>query len=179
MRPLILSALVVCFVPAIQAADDENPWKTAKVGDWVEYKSAGTGFSGKTKMTVTAKDDKEVTYEVTATFTFNGIEMTAPSQKKTIDLTKDYDAVSAANLQNNNTKIEKVGEGKEKLKIGDKEFDTKWVKLKSTTTVEGITVESEYKMWSCKDVPVGGLVRMDTSVSSITSTLELTGSGRR
>ena len=179
MRPLIAATLVVCWVSMAWAADDENPWKTAKVGDWVDYKTTGTGFSGKTKMTITAKDDKEVVYEVTGSFTVNGMEMTAPTQTLKIDLTKDYDAVAAANVANKDVKLEKVGEGKAKLKIGDKEYDTKWTQTKATATFNGIATVSEYKMWFCKDVPLGGLVKMETTVGSISSTLELVASGKK
>jgi hypothetical protein len=179
MRPVFLMAMFVCIVPTVRAADDGNPWKNSKVGDWVEYKMSGTGFEGKTKMTIVAKSDKEVTYEIAGSFKANGMEMTSPIQKQTIDLTKDYDAVSAANLQNSGAKIEKLGEGKEKLKVGGKEFDTKWTKMKSTTTVGEISIVSEFKMWFCKDVPLSGLVKMDTSVNSISTTLELVGSGSK
>jgi hypothetical protein len=179
MRLLFLSALLVAFVPVVRAADDDNPWKNTKVGDWIEYKMTGTGFEGKTKMTVVAKDEKELSYEVAATFTAMGNEMTAPVQKLKIDLTKPYDQKAALNQQNNNVKIENVGEGKEKLKVGDKEYDTKWTKLKSTTTVNDFTVVTENKMWFCKDVPLSGLVRMDTTVGTTTSKLELIGTGHK
>jgi hypothetical protein len=179
MRTFVLSALLVCFVPTVQGADKENPWKDAKVGDWVEHKMSGTGFESKTKMTVVAKSDKEVTYEVVATFTAMGKEMSAPAQKVTIDLTKDYEKISEDNLKDKNTKIEKLGEGTEKLKIGDKEYDTKWTQLKSTTTVNNMEFKTETKTWYSKDVPLNGLVRMDTVVGTITSKLELTGFGRK
>ncbi len=179
MRPLFLSALLVCLAPAVRAADDENPYKNSKVGDWVEYKMTGTGFEGKTKMTVVAKDEKELTFEIAGSFTAMGKEMTAPVQKQTIDLTKPYDAIIAANLAKNDVKVENLGEGKEKLKVGDKEYDTKWTKTKATATFNNITVVTETKMWFSKDVPLSGLVRMDTTVGAITTKLELTGSGKK
>lgn len=179
MRVLIAATLMVCFVSTAWAADDENPWKTAKVGDWVDYKTTGTGFSGKTKMTITARDDKEVTYEITSSFTANGIEMTGPVQTMKIDLTKDYETFAATNMASKDIKLEKIGEGKEKLKIGDKEYDTNWTQTKATSTFSGITTISEYKMWFCKDVPLGGLVKMETKVGTTTSTLELVASEKK
>ena len=176
-----LLGLIGCFVPALLGADEENPLKKAKVGDWVEYKMTGTNnVAGKTKMVVIAKDDKEVTYEITGTFSFMGKETVAPVQKQTVDLTKPYDpAVAAANLKATNTKIEKTGEGKEKLKVGEKEFDTKWTKLKSTTTVNNITIVSEYQMWFAANVPLSGLVRLDTTAPGVKTKLELVGSGSK
>jgi len=178
MRSMIAAAIAVCFIPAARAADEENPFKNSKVGDWVEYKTSGAAFSGKTKMTITANDGKEVAYEVEGSFTANGIEMKAPVQKLKVDLTKPWDEIGAANMKALNLKIDTVGEGKEKLKLGDKEYDTKWKKLKATSTFNGMEMVSEYKMWYCKDVPVSGLVKMVTQVGTTQITLELTGSGK-
>jgi hypothetical protein len=179
MRSIVAAALTLCILPAVRSADDEHPFKNSKVGDWVEYKFSGTGgVTGKTKMTITAKSDKEVAYDVEGTFAFMGKEMTAPVQKMKVDLTQPYDAISAANLKAKDVKIDKQGNGKEKLKLGDKEFETKWSKLKATATVNGMDIVSEYKMWFCKDVPVSGLVKMDTKAPGFEGTLELVGSGK-
>jgi hypothetical protein len=179
MRSVITIALLVCFAPAIQGAEVENPYRNAKVGDWVEYKMTGQNIEGSTKMTVVSKDDKEVTYEVAATFSFMGNKTTGPVQTMKIDLTKDYDAISAANLKANNVQIEKLAEGKEKLKTAGKEYDTKWTQLRATSTVNGMTIVTDYKMWFCKDVPLSGLVRMNTTGSGLTTKLELVGSGSK
>jgi hypothetical protein len=186
MRTVLATSLLIAFVGVAKGADGDNPFKNAKVGDWVEYKMTGQNIEGKTKMTITAKDDKEVSYEVTGSFSFMGKEMTAPVQTLKVDLTKPYDQIAAANVDNlkktADFKIEKDGEGKEKLKVGDKEYDTNWIKYKSSTTTNNFTVTSDYKMWYSKDVPVSGLVRMDTSVTAgvtITTKLELTGYGRK
>jgi hypothetical protein len=184
MRLLLTAVLLLAFVAPARADDVENPWKNSKVGDWVEHKTTGANFSGTSKMTITAKDDKEVTYQIEGTFNANGQTMTAPVQKQTIDLTKPYDPVAAATnaatkMSAKGTKIETVGEGKEKLKIGAKEYETTWKKLKATTTVNDMTIVSEYKMWFCKDVPLGGLVRMDTDVAGTTTKLEISGSGSK
>jgi hypothetical protein len=135
MRSVLAISLMVCSSAAGQAPDVANPFKKAKAGEWVEYKMTGPNIEGKTKMTIVAKDDKEVSYEVASSFSFMGKEMTAPIQKLNIDLTKSYDPISAANLKANNVKIEQMGEGKEKLKVAGKEIDTKWNRLKATATV--------------------------------------------
>ena len=178
MRLIVALMSLICLVPAASLAGDDNPYKKAKIGDWIEYRLTGT-MQGTTKMTVVAKDDKEVSLEVTGTYSFMGMETAVPKQIQKIDLTKGYDAISAANLKSNNTKIDKVGEGTEKLKVGGKEFETKWKRLKSTTDVQGTTVVNEFKMWFSKDAPLGGLVRMDTTASGVNTKLELVGSGSK
>jgi hypothetical protein len=177
MRSLL--ALLLCLVATALPAAEDNPFKKAKVGDWVEYKMTSATVGGTTKMTIVAADDKEVIYEVTSTFTYMGQESAGPVQKLKVDLTKSYDPIIAANLKRTGTKIEKVGEGTETIKVGGKRFKTKWTKLKSTTVVNDVTVVSEFHSWYSKDVPLSGLVRMDTTTGMMTMRLELIGSGRK
>jgi hypothetical protein len=73
-----------------------------------------------------------------------GRESAVPVQIQKIDLTKSYDAVVAANLKDGHTKIEKVGEGAERIKVGAGEFDAKWTKLKSTSNVQGMKCQNVY-----------------------------------
>ena len=179
MRSFLAATVLICLVPAALLAGEDNPFKKAKIGDWVEYKMTGPDVEGKTRMSIVAKDDKEVEYEVAATFSFMGQQRDAPVQKLKVDLTKSYDPIVAANLKRTGTKIEKEGEGAEKIKVGKKEFDTKWTKLKCTTTVNGVTVASDYKMWFSKDVPLSGLVKMETTTEMFTTKVELIGSGSK
>ena len=70
MKVRLLAALVVAALPlAAAAADEENPYKKVKVGDFATYKMttkfAGASFEGTMTQTVTAKDDKEVTFKMT------------------------------------------------------------------------------------------------------------------
>jgi hypothetical protein len=182
MRSMIAAALALGLISTARAADEENPFKNSKVGDWVEYKMSAAGFGGKTKMTITANDGKEVAYDVESTISANGKETTAPVQKMKVDLTKPWEPIAAANMKALNLKIDKVADGKEKIKLGDKEYDTKWTKLKATAKINGMDMVSEYKMWFSKDVPVSGLVKMETEIDSpfglIKSNLELAKSGR-
>jgi hypothetical protein len=179
MRSILAATLMICVVQTSMRAGDDNPFRKAKVGDWAEYKVTGLPYEARTKMTVVAADDKEVTYEVAASYTSMGKEIETPIQKLKVDLTKDYDPIIAANLQRTGTKIETTGEGTEKVKIGDKELDTKWITLKCTTTTSQFTVISEYKMWLSKDVPLSGLVRMDTTIQGATTRVELVRSGSK
>jgi len=178
-RSALVCALLFCVGPTALLAGEDNPFKKAKVGDWVEHKMTGLDVGGTTKMTIVAKDDKEVTYEIKSTFSFMGKEMTGPVQTQKTDLTKNYDLIAAANEKQVNLKREKLAEGAEKIKIAGKELETKWTHLKITVTVNGMLMVSEYKMWFSKDVPVNGLVRMDTEVGTTKTRLELTGWGSK
>jgi hypothetical protein len=179
MRSFMVVALLACSLHAAQVSEKENPFKKAKVGDWIEYRMTGPNMEGKTKMTITSKDDKEVAYDIESKVSFNGKEVTGPVQKQKIDLTKSYDPVVAANLKAKNATLEKEGEGNEKIKVGNKEYETKWTKLKSTTTFNNVTVVSDYKMWFSKDVPLSGMVKMETTVSNIATKVELVGFGSK
>ena len=130
-------------------------------------------------MAITAKSDEEVTYEVTSKFTAFGQETVGPVQTIKVDLTKPYDAIVAANQQQNKTKAEKIGEGTEKLKVGGKDVEAKWTKTKYTTTVNDMTIVSEYQMWFSKDVPVSGMVKMETTTFGSTTKVELVASGSK
>lgn len=180
MRLFTATLVLACFVTSLRADDEaDNPFRNSKVGDWIEYKMTGQLMSGKTKMTVTSKDDKELAYEIAGTFTMNGKEMTAPLQKQIIDLTKSYDPIVAANLKASGVKTERLGEGAEKLKVGGREYDAKWIKTKTTATANNITIVSEGKMWFCKDVPLSGLVKMETSTGPVATVLELVATGSK
>jgi hypothetical protein len=176
---MIAAVVLLWPLTAASRADDQNPYRSSKVGDWAEYRMTGQNMEGSTKMTIVSKADKELTYEVTASFSFMGNKSVAPAQFIKVDLTKPYDAISAANLKANNVKMEKLEEGKEKLKAAGKEYDTNWTKLRATTTTNGMTIVSDYQMWFCKDVPLSGLVRMDTTINDLITRVELIGSGSK
>ena len=184
MRVILSTALLACLASAAYAADDENPFHKAKLGDWAEYTMSGPNVSGTTKMTITAKDDKEVTYEITSKFSAFGQETVAPVQKIKVDLSKSYDPVIAGNLKSNSTKIETLREGSEKVKVAGKEIDAKWTNQRATTTVNDMKIVTDTKMWLSKDVPVSGLVKMESTTTGVgsagtTSTVELVNSGSK
>lgn len=180
MKRLTLIALVVCLAPAVRAQEVENPYKKAKVGDWVEYKMTAAGQEVKTKMEVTAKSDKEVTVKTTATI--GGREL--PGQEMKIDLTKPYDPATPPNLPKEiEAKIEKVKDGKEKIKVGGKEYETTFQQLKVTAKVMGNEIASDTTIWRSKDVPLDGMVKMEGTTKimgmEIKSVMELVGSGSK
>ena len=177
MHVVLVTALLACVSSFAYGGDSENPFRKAKVGDWAEYKMTGANVAGTTKMTILTADDKEVTYEVTATFSAFGQTTAAPVQKIKVDLTKSYDPIVAANLAQNNVKVEKTDEGSEKIKAAGKELDTRWTRFKTTTTVNDTPIISEYRVWFSKDVPVSGLVKMESTTMGTATTVELVGSG--
>src|SRR5215208_891633 len=91
-----VAVLVLAVAPiAVRAADEENPYKNAKVGDYATYtittKAAGQTIDGTLTQTVTAKTDKEVTVKGAMVFKLGGKEQKFPEQEEKIDLTKPYD----------------------------------------------------------------------------------------
>lgn len=174
MRAIFAMAVLACSVFLAQAADDDNPYKRSKVGDWIEYKMGGGGTS---KVTITAKDDAEATYEVATTYVSGRQKTEAPVKTFKIDLSKPFDQNSAANLKGDNIVYEKFDEGTEKLILGEKEYQTMWKKVRANISGNGITIRLDLKMWFAKDVPLSGLVKMETTSSGSTTTLELTRTG--
>ena len=184
MKYLLSATLVVCLVPVTRAADDDNPFKNAKVGDWVEYTmTTATGdfnIEGKIKMEVTARTDKEVTIKTTSTI--NGMEV--PGRETKIDLTKPYDPFSTTGVpKGTDATVKKDGDGKEKIKVGGREYDTTWQKVKINGKASGLDFEADVKVWSARAAPLSGMVKMEMSTEisnmKVKMTMELSGSGRK
>ena len=71
-----------------------------------------------------------------------------------IDLTKPFDAVTGCDGSvGANFKWEKQKDGKEKLKIGGKEYDCTWTTYKVVNPNPAVMLEGEVKVWLSKDVP--------------------------
>ncbi|QJW93423.1 hypothetical protein [Frigoriglobus tundricola] len=155
-----------------RAADDENPYKTAKVGDFATYtlvtKVAGINIDGTLVQTVTAKSDKEATVKVTGTITFGGNKQEIPAQEQKIDLTKPLDPTKGANLPGGaDAKVEKGKEGKEKIKLNGKEYDCTWTTYKVKGKAMGQEIDADVKVWMSKAVPSG--------MAKMTMTAEIAG----
>jgi hypothetical protein len=144
-----------------RAADDDNPFKKVKEGDWAKYSMTmdrgGFKSVGDMTRTVTAKSDKEVT--ITTIMTLDG-RKSLPRDEK-IDLTKPYDPIWLHGLKGTDAKIEKVGDAKEKVKIGTKEYDCTVIKSKTKSKVGGIEYNTDNRLWTSKDAPLGGMVKME------------------
>jgi hypothetical protein len=78
-----------------------------------------------------------------------------------------------------------LGEGDETITVDGKSYKCHWGKAKVVAT-KPMAMESTVKAWSSKDVPVGGLVKMESeSVMTMNGqamnskmTMKLTGSGK-
>lgn len=156
MLTRLLAAFALCAAPAAapaqekKPADDDNPYKDVKVGDFATYKvslKAGQlAMTGTTTQTVTARTDKEVTVELTANVSGTDI----PPVKQVIDLTKPYDPTKVAGGLPPGTEAtaEKLKDGKEKIKVGGKEYDATWTAYKVKASTGGQKFDADVKMWT-------------------------------
>jgi len=172
---LLAAVLAVAVAPvAARAADEENPYKNVKVGDFATYKMkvnvGPIAIDGTTTQSVTSKTDKEAKIKVTAAV--GGME--APAQEQTIDLTKPYDPTKVGNLQGGaEAKVEKGKEGKEKIKAAGKEFEATWTEYKVKAKANGMDIDADIKVWISKDVPMG-MVKMTMKANVAKMDMEMT-----
>jgi hypothetical protein len=190
VRLLVVVFAVVCAPLAGRSADEDNPYKNAKVGDYASYKlsvkAGGMAFPGTITQTITAKSDKEVTVKTTGSMEIMGNKSEIPAQEQKVDLTKPYDPTNVAALgalpPGTDLKIEKGKEGKEKITLGGKEYDSTWTNftLKGKAAEQGFN--ADVKMWTSKDMPLGFIKMVMTSEVAkmkIEMTMELTESGNK
>jgi hypothetical protein len=170
---LLAAAVALAVVPSTWAADEENPYKKAKVGDYATYKMttkiAGLNIEGTVTQTIIAKDDKEATVETTG----NVGGMDIPSQKQTIDLTKPFDPAKASQLPAGaDVTVEKLKDGTEKLKVGGKEYDTKWETYKMKLKAMGMDLEADMKVWQASTLNIP-MVKMEMSADVMGNKMEV------
>lgn len=181
MRTRWLCLVVIAFAAPLTASGgdkNDNPFKKAKVGDYLAYKMKtsvmGNNIEATMKQTVTAVSEKEASFKTVAVV--NGMNFPAGPETK-IDLTKPYDPTAAALQKNPNGKFEKSGEGKEKIKIGEKTYECNWLSGKLVAEAKGIKINSDVKVWFTKSVPMSGMVKMEMKSDLANVTMELTDSG--
>ena len=170
MTARLCAALLVLAPAAARTADEDNPFRKAKVGDFATYKLTTTGLAasdGTATRTVTAKDDKEVVIRTVVKVA--GKEQSVPDEK--VDLTRPFDPLSAPALPGAAVRLERVKEGAEKVKAGGREYDTRWTTYKVTGRLNGLDVNGEVKVWLSKDVPLA-LVKMHTTADVAGKKLE-------
>lgn len=181
IRPLAVVLLVLA--PAVGRADDENPFKNAKVGDYARYdtriKTGGLDIRTVRVQTVTAVGDKQVSLRTVTEV--NGQEMPNRRADQKIDLTKPFDPAGESSPTSPGAKWEKVKTGTEKLKIGGKEYDCTWTVYKPVAAAPDAPVAGELKVWMSGDVPfvVRRALALKTGTDEIVYTTDLIEFGRR
>jgi hypothetical protein len=185
---LFLTALALCAAPAATAGGEDDPRPGTNVGDYATYKltltAGGTNLGGHCTKTVTATRDKQATVRMTGSVESDGRKTDFPEQTLTIDLTRPHDPTNAAaglpgGLPSGaGVTVEKGKEGKEKVKVSGREYDTTRTAYKINAKAGGQDVAGEMTVWTSKEVPLG-LVRVEMIVDAykLKMTMELTGSG--
>ena len=149
------------------------------MGEWLEYAvrtdAAPQAAEMKARQTVTAKDAHWVTLETTGDLGTHELKISLQKPYEPYMPVGETDATST-----------KLKEGKETLTVQGKAYACKWVQVKVLATKPTAT-DCVTKVWTSKDVPVTGVVRLE-SLSSATAkgktvttklTMELTGSGKQ
>ncbi len=146
---------------------DDTRYASARVGDWIAQTLTGVS-AGEVRRTVVAKDAKFATIKEETT---RGGETLVEETKYRLD--KTYELAAAPGAQD-----EKLGEGDETLRVGDRDYACHWVHVKRTWDMGGQPRHSDIKIWRCKDVPFGGIVRSDVTGMVGTHNAMMTGCGR-
>ncbi|MCS6865038.1 MAG: hypothetical protein RMJ56_13550 [Gemmataceae bacterium] len=185
MRSLIATWVLIVSPLAVSAAEEENPYKNAKVGDYATYTTTaefgGLTLSGTVTQTVIAKTNKEVTIKITGHIEFAGNKMEIPAQEQTIDLTQPFDPTKGGTIPGGDASFEKDKDGKEKIKVNGKEYDSTWVSYKVKAKIMGLELQGNMKVWTAKDV-VGILkttMTADVADQKMTMTMELKETGNK
>ena len=156
-----LVALAMLLSVAAMAAD--NPYKTAKVGEWIEFAMTtqvmGQNMQMKTKQTVTARDATSVTVKTESWM--GGQKL--PSSEQKILLEKAFEPYIRDDKVTDAV-VTPMGTGSETLTVGGKPYACKWAKVHIVAT-KPIPMDGITKVWSSKDVPMSGVVKMETDTT--------------
>lgn len=164
--------------PAPQVPE-KNVLEDASPGDWLQYAvrmdATPKGSEMKALQTVIAKDAKNITLQTTGDLGTHDVKISLEKPYEPYMPVGETDAVA-----------QKLKEGKETLTVRGKTYACEWVLVRVHGTVPAPT-DCETKVWTCKDVPVTGMVKFE-SVSTATVkgkpvkttlTMELIGSGKK
>jgi len=177
---MLMAVVALTLTVSGYCAEQENPYKKAKVGDWIEHKMSNDMGAMKMESSmrkeVTAISEKEVTLKMTTE---------AMGQKNTMEvkipLDKPYDPMNPG-AENPDLKVEKLGEGDETVTVGGKDYKAHWYSVKVTGKTQGMEMDTTSKVWISKDVPLEGIVKMETTTAKpmpMKVNMELTGAGSK
>ena len=180
-----LGVLILPVLGLLAQVGADNPLKNAKVGEWVEFvtktQTMGQSMEVKSKQTVVAKDATSVTLRT---------EMTVMGKKTStetkIPLNQPYEPYKMGLPENVKFTVTPLGSGSETVTVGGKAYACKWTKVKVVMTAP-TAMDSTSKVWVCPDVPVTGMVKMETDSTiaaggmtmNTKTVMEITGSGGR
>ncbi len=177
LRTVAVIAALVLVASVSFAAEGDNPFKAAKVGDWVSYsttsKMAGMEMQMEMKQTVTKKTEEEATIEVNTKVHGQDIK-----NSFTVKLNEKYDPrkmqVSGAEVE-----VKELGSGEEEIDVNGKKLKTKWSQYETTGKANGQPFNSKGKSWTSTEVPLGGMVKTESELKGMgTTTMILKDFGR-
>ena len=176
MRMRLLAGLLAIFgtLPMLSAEDKpDHPLKTAKLGEWVEYKLTAQGLPQALTIRHTVSDKTDTALTVRIDISMGSAKQ--PTKVKTFSLTEPYDPLRM--LQDEvgpfRGEIKMGNTGAETLKLNNKQYTTKWSEAVMTGEVMGKTVITKLKVWQSKEVPLSGMVRMDLKMDNMGALSEI------
>jgi hypothetical protein len=167
---MLFSAVTVCGA-------DDNQLKTAKKGDWAEYKlvieEKGKKISQVVSRIVMKINKDNVLVEEVATL--NKKEL--PAQERVLFFDEPFNYLPLPP----DVKTEKLSEGVEKVSLNGKDYACRWVQVKVSGNKSKF--DATGKVWLSPDVPLSGVVKFEINVTaplkgSITSELSSSGRGK-
>lgn len=174
----LLASLACLVAPAaLFAQAQENPYKKADVGDWVSYEMkvdiGNQVITTTMKQTLKEKTDKEATVAIEINAMGQNI-----NQTQKIPLDKPYDPTEMAKQQGGGqAEVEKLEEADDSATVGGKTYKCKRIKMK--VKVKQFNLETTSTIWVSPEVPLSGLVKMETEIMGRKITMEMTGSGKK
>jgi hypothetical protein len=157
----------------------KNVLDDAAVGEWLEYAvrtdAAPKAAEMKARQTVTAKDAHWVTLKTTGDLGTHDLKISLQMPYQPYMPVGETDATAT-----------RLKEGRETLTIRGKTYVCQWIQVKVQATKPSPT-DCVTKVWTSKDVPVTGVVKLESESSAtvkgktVTSklTMELIGSGKQ
>ena len=171
-RKLGILAGLAIVLSAWTLAAQEGPAK-AKVGDWTSMKMSVKGLEITMKQTIIAKDDTTATLKMEQSF--GGKDL--PPQEQKISLSQLGDPTKLASKADA-AKVEKLKSGKETLTIKGNKVNCEWIEVKTSANAGGNAFTTIAKIWTSREIPLYGLVKMESDVMGQKMTMELVDYGR-